>query len=87
MDQQDNNDRPVDTKRRKDRGKLIFLATVVVAVVLVYISQQSGAELPKWPGDLPTALVKAKQENRKVLVFFASNPPSEDARHMYSTKM
>ena len=87
MDQQDNNDRPVDTKRRKDRAKLIFLAVVAVAVVLVYRFQQSGAELPKWPGDLPAALVKARQENRKVLVFFAGKPPSEDARQMSTTTL
>ena len=87
MDQQDNNDRPVEAKRRKDRGKLIFLAVIAVAFVLVYMSQRSGAELPDWPGDLSAALVKAGQEGRKVLVFFAGSPPSEDARRMSTTTL
>jgi len=39
-------------------------------------------ELPDWPGDLSAALTKAKQEDRKVLVFFANNPPSTNARRM-----
>jgi len=85
MDQQDNNDRSVETKRRKDRGKLIFLGVIAVAFALVYMSQRSGAELPDWPGGLPAALAKAKQEDRKVLVFFAGSPPSEDARRMSTT--
>ncbi len=87
MDQQDNRDQPVDTKRRKDRGKLIFLAVIVVAVVLVYMSQQSGAELPNWPGDLSKALAKAKREDKKVLVFFAGSPPSTIARQMSTTTL
>ena len=82
MDQQDNHDQPVNTKRLKDRGKLIFLALVAVAVILVYISQQSGVELPNWPDDLSAALAQAKQEDRKVLVFFANSPPSTNARRM-----
>ena len=82
MDQQDNHNQPVETKRRKDRGKLIFLAVIAVAIILVYVSQRSGAELPNWPGDLPAALAQARQEDRKVLVFFAGNPPSTNARRM-----
>jgi hypothetical protein len=82
MDQQDNNDQAAAAKRRKDKGKFIFLAIISVVVILVYISQQSGVELPDWPGDLSAGLAQAKQEERKVLVFFASSPPSEDARSM-----
>jgi thiol-disulfide isomerase/thioredoxin len=72
----------VEAKRRVDRGKLIFLAVIIVAVALVYISQQSGAELPDWPDDLEAALIQAKKEDRKVLVFFAGSPPSTVARTM-----
>ena len=82
MDQQDNQGQAVAGKQRKDKGKLIFLGVIAVAVILVYLTQRSGAELPKWPGDLPAALAKAKQEDRKVLVFFAGDPPSEIARKM-----
>ena len=82
MDQQDNHNQAVEAKCRKDRGKLIFLVVIAVAVILVYMSQQSGAELPDWPGDLSAALTKAKQEDRKVLVFFADSPPSTNDRRM-----
>ena len=81
MDQQDTTDKPTG-KQRPDKGKMIFLGVIILAVVLVYISQQSGAELPDWPDDLPAALAKARQEDRKVLVFFAGSPPSENARSM-----
>jgi len=87
MDQQDNHNQAVEAKPRKDRGKLIFLAVIAVAVILVYMSQQSGAELPDWPDDLPTALAKAGQEDRKVLVFFAGSPPSANARRMSTTTL
>jgi len=82
MDQQDNHDQSTDAKRRKARAKLIFLVIIAVAVVLVYISQQSDVVLPNWPGDLPAALVQARQEDRRVLVFFAGSPPSTNARLM-----
>ncbi len=85
MDQQDNSNQQDKAKSRKDKGKLVFLVIIAVAVALVYMSQQSGAELPKWSDDLPKALAQAKQEDRKVLVFFAGKPPSNDARLM-STK-
>jgi thioredoxin-related protein len=87
MDQQDNHDQATAAKRRKDKGKLIFLAIVAVAVVLVYGFQRSGAELPNWPGDLSAGLVQAKQEERKVLVFFADSPPSTTARKMSTTTL
>jgi len=87
MDQQDNHNQAVEAKPRKDRGKLIFLAVIAVAVILVYMSQQSGAELPDWPEDLPKALAQARQEDRKVLVFFAGNPPSANARRMSTTTL
>jgi len=87
MDQKDNHDQPVEAKRRKDRGKLIFLTVIAVAVILVYISQRSGAELPNWPGDLPAALAKAVKADKKVLVFFAGSPPSATARWMSRTTL
>ena len=87
MDQQDNHNHPVESKRRKDKGKLIFLAVIAVAVILVYLSQRSDVALPDWPDDLPAALAQAKQEDRKVLVFFADRPPSAIARRMSTTTL
>ena len=87
MDQQDNHDKAVEAKRRRDKGKLIFLSLIAAAVILVYISQQSGVELPNWPGDLSAALVQARQGDRKVLVFFADSPPSTTARNMSTTTL
>jgi hypothetical protein len=87
MDQQDNHDRPVEAKRRKDRAKLIFMGVLAVAVILVYISQQRAPELPDWSGDLPTALAQAEKEDRKLLVFFAGSPPSTNARRMSTTTL
>ncbi len=85
MDPQDTKDQPAGTKQRIDRGKLIFGIVIAVAVVAVYMFQRSGAELPKWPGDLAAALAQAEKEDRKILVFFAADPPSTTARNM-STK-
>ena len=85
MNQQASNDQPVGAKPRMDRGKLIFLVIIASAMIAVYLSQQSGAELPAWPGDLQAALKQAKQEDRRVLLFLAGNPPSQNARNM-STK-
>ncbi|MDP6047691.1 MAG: hypothetical protein QGG25_18920, partial [Phycisphaerae bacterium] len=82
MDQLDTKDAPIEKKKARDRGKLIFLGVFILAVILVYITQQSGAALPDWPGDLQAALTKAKKEDRKVLVFFADKRPSTTARNM-----
>jgi hypothetical protein len=87
MDQQDTHDQATAAKHRKDKGKLIFLAIISVVVILVYMSQRSGAELPDWPGDLSAGLAQAKQEERKVLVFFASSPPSTTARKMSTSTL
>jgi thioredoxin-related protein len=82
MNQQGDPSHSSETKRRKDKGKLVFLIIIAVAIALVYLSQQSGAELPDWPGDLTQALAQAKQEDRRVLVFFASKSPSANARQI-----
>ncbi len=82
MDQLDTKDAPIEKKKARDRGKLIFLGVFILAVILVYITQQSGAALSDWPGDLQAALTKAKKEDRKVLVFFADKRPSTTARNM-----
>jgi hypothetical protein len=87
MDQQDTHDQATAAKHRKDKGKFIFLAIISVVVILVYMSQRSGAELPDWPGDLSAGLAQAKQEERKVLVFFASTPPSTTARKMSTSTL
>jgi hypothetical protein len=86
MDQQDNQDQAAGAKRRKDRGKLIFGAVIAVVVILVYIFQLGGG-LPDWPDDLSGALIRAKQENRNVLIFFAGDPPSTNAQDMSRTTL
>jgi len=71
---------------RKDRWvKRLFLLATVAAVVAVYLLQRSGPGMPDWPGDLPAVLVRAKAENRPVLVFFHSSPPSATAQRLAST--
>jgi len=82
MNQQDDPNRQAAQKRRGDRGKMIFLVIIVVAVAVIYWSQQSDVGLPKWPGDVDKALAEGKAENRRILLFFAGKPPSETARRM-----
>jgi len=82
MNQQDDSSQPSAPQQRTARGKMIFLAVVAVAVVVIYISQQSGVELPDWPGDVDKALAQGKSEDRRILLFFAGKSPSEEARWM-----
>jgi len=42
--------------------------------------QRSGPRLPGWGEDLDAALARAARENRRVLAFFMSEPPSATAR-------
>lgn len=55
---------------------LAFLLVVILAVVLIYRHQQSGGGLPDWPGDINAALKQAADDDRKILLFVASKPPS-----------
>lgn len=87
MDNQDKQDQPVEAKPKRDKGKMVFLAVAIVAVVLVYISQQSGSELPDWSDDLPAALAQAEKEKRGVLVFFVGDPPSANGRWMATSTL
>ncbi len=70
-------------KSRRDRGiKLAFLVVTVVLVVLVYVKQRSGLNLPGWGDDLSAALAQAAAENRPVLAFFVSSPPDQVSREL-----
>ena len=82
MAQQDDQAASSHRKATHRKGKLIFIGAIAVVALVVYMTQRSGSELPNWPGNLQAALEKAKQEHRKVLVFFAANPPSTTARRM-----
>jgi len=74
---------PSGRGRTKDRRvKMGFLAAVIVAGAVVYLHQRAGPALPDWGTDLPAALQQAQTENRPVLVFFLTSPPSTTARDM-----
>lgn len=67
------------TPKKSLSGKkvnLVFLIVIIVGVVLIYLHQSGSGGLPSWPGDIDAALKQAAKENRKILVFVASRPPS-----------
>jgi len=65
---------------RSDRWvKIGFLVVAVVIAAVVWKYLQNDTILKSWPEDLGAALADARQTNRRVLVFFISNPPNTDA--------
>ncbi|MBN1556012.1 MAG: hypothetical protein JXA11_14810 [Phycisphaerae bacterium] len=67
-------------KPGKDRWiKIGFVLVLVAAGVIVYLSQRRDVSIDGWGDDLTVALGQAKSEDRKVVVFFVSSPPSETA--------
>ena len=70
------------------RGKLIFLAVVIIAATLIYLRiQRKGGELPDWPDDLGSAFTQAEAENRPVLLLLTATPPSKNARDLGSVSI
>jgi hypothetical protein len=64
---------------RKSKGadrwvKLGFLVVAAGIVVFIWWSLRNPS-MPGWDDDLDAALVQARDENRKVVVFFMSKPP------------
>jgi hypothetical protein len=76
---------PVAKYRRDRRIRLAFLALTVVLVTLIYFRQRAGLSLPGWGNDLSAALTQAAAENRPVLAFFVSSPPSHTSRELTKT--
>lgn len=77
MQEEADKDQPAPKKRLVGkRMNLLFLVVFVVAAVLITRHQQSAGGLPDWPSDISGALEQAAKEDRKILVFFASRPPS-----------
>jgi hypothetical protein len=69
-------------KRATDRlVKIGFLLAVLIVGTVVWFRQGHGPQLQGWGGDLPTAIGQAKDHNRRIIVFFSQDPPSEDDRH------
>lgn len=59
--------------------KVGFVLLLIAAMIVVYLFQRRDLAIEGWGDDLDAALAQAKTENRKVIVFFASSPPSETA--------
>jgi hypothetical protein len=63
--------------------KLGFLAAAVIAVIIIYLVQQSPPELEGYETDLEAALRQAKRQDRNVFVFFSrdrSTPSADDEK-------
>lgn len=69
--------------------KYIFLGIVLIAAAAIYLRQRSGppALEENWPRTLDAALAQAEQTDRRVLVFFTSEPPSETTRRLVDTTL
>lgn len=62
--------------------KIGFVLVLVAAVVAVYLFQKRDLSIQGWGNDLNAALSKAKAENRMVVAFFVSSPPSDTAKQI-----
>ena len=79
MEEQGDQDQARTAPKKRLSGRkvnLAFLVVIVAAVALIYWHQQGSGGLPSWPDDIDAALKQAAKEDRKVLVFLASRPPS-----------
>ncbi len=80
MDEQEAAAPQSDQAPKKDRWvKLIFLAVALAGIVVIWMRQRQGQTLD-WGENLTTALELAREKKKKVLVFFTSDPPGEEAR-------
>jgi len=69
-----------DKARLDRRVKIAFLAITVVLAVLVWRLQVNPAVLPAWGQDMDKARQEARAGNRRVLLVFIHDRPSEDDR-------
>ena len=68
------------------RIKIVFLAVVLVGAAVVYVLQRRTPGFD-WPGDLDKALKQARDQKRRVLVFFTASPKSATARRLIQTTL
>ena len=59
------------------RVKIGFIVAILIAAGIVVVIQWQPPKLG-WPSDLSAALSQAREQNRKVLVFICSSPPSAE---------
>ena len=70
-------------KSSRDRWiKIGFVLVLAAVAVAIYSFQRRDLRIEGWGNDLPAALAQARAENRMVVVFFASSPPSDTAREI-----
>ena len=62
--------------------RIVFLVIAIAAVAVVGLIQLRGPQLDGWGGDLDQALIQARAEKRKVLVFFTVSLKSEMAKKL-----
>lgn len=73
----------VPTAAGKDRrGKLIFLALLVLGAGWVIYNQFTRTQLKDWQRDLPAALEQAAKENRQVVVVVYDSLTDEDFKRV-----
>jgi len=79
------NSEPTDKDRK---GRLVFLGIIIVVAFGVYFFQQfKEPSLPNWTKGIESGLKQAKQENKLLLVFFMSKPPSAVGQGMIQTTL
>jgi hypothetical protein len=72
-----------ETKKDKKVKRLLLLA-ILIACAAVYMWQRRGLSINGWGSDLNAALVTAKAEDQRVVVFFVASPPSRVAQRIAS---
>ncbi len=81
MNQQDaQEESPPRKSNRERRVKIGFVVLLLVAVAGVIMIQRRGLEIEGWGKDLEAALQQGEAEDRPIVVFFVSSPPSNTAK-------
>lgn len=71
------------SKSSRDRWiKIGFVLILIAVAIAIYSFQRRDLRIEGWGNDLNAALAQAKAENRKVVAFFVSTPPSDTAKEI-----
>jgi len=71
------------SKSSRDRWiKIGFVLILIAVAIAIYSFQRRDLHIEGWGNDLNAALAQAKAENRKVVAFFVSSPPSDTAKEI-----